>query len=160
IINSGGMGINANNGGASASSSSQLSITSRGTINSGFDMGSGGGTPGGIWAGYSNGPNTVNTAVLGNVVIDNFATIQAAAGVGIGIYNWGVGNINLTLESSSAIEAPVNGLSIFSQGGGNVTIANSGTIVSTFGSTIIAGTGTSVASSHGVASISNSGTII
>src|SRR5262249_26624537 len=55
IINSGGIGINANNAAASAPSSSQISITANGTINSGFDMGSSGSMPGGILAGYSNG---------------------------------------------------------------------------------------------------------
>jgi hypothetical protein len=157
IITSGGMGINVNSAATSAPSSSQISITVNGSINSGFD--SVGGSPGGIWAGYSNG-STVNTAVAGNVSVDNFATIQAAAGAGIGLYNLGVGNVSLTLESSSAITAPSMGVRAFAQGGGNVTIRNSGTIASAIGSGILAGTGTLAANSvSGLVSVTNSGTI-
>jgi hypothetical protein len=160
IINSGGTGINSNNAATSAPSSSQISITANGTINSGFDNGTGGGSPGGIWAGYNNNnSNTFNSAIAGNVIIDNFAAINASAGTGVGMYNYGVGNINLTLESTSAINAPLQGVSAFAQGGGNVTIANSGVITAASGTGIATGTGSALTGAgNGTISITNSGT--
>jgi large repetitive protein len=160
VINSGGTGINANNAATSASSSSLISITAYGTIDSGFDMNSGGGEPGGIWAGYNNGgTSTFSSAIDGSVSIDSFATISAAAGAGVGIYNFGVGNVTLTLESTSEISAPLQGVTAFAQGGGDVTITNDGTITSANGDGIAAGTGTSLTvAGNGIVSITNAGT--
>ena len=90
-----------------------------------------GGTPGGIWAGYNGGTNTVNTAIAGSVIVDSFATIRAASGTGVGLYNYGVGSLSAKLEQSSTISAPQWGVSAFAQGGGNVTISNSGAIAMT-----------------------------
>ncbi len=160
IINSGGTGINSNNSATSAPSTSAISITANGTINSGFDMNSGGGEPGGIWAGYNGGSNTVNTAIAGSVIVDSFAAINAEAGAGIGIYNDGVGNVSLTLETTSAISAPLQGVSAFAQGGGNVTIVNKGTVTSASGFGILVGTGTGLtAAGSGTVSVTNSGTV-
>jgi len=161
VINSGGTGIQAGNQATSASSASQISITTFGTINSGFDMSTGGGQPGGIWAGYTpGGVGTVNSNVHGNVVLDNSAVINAASGVGIGLYNWGVGNLTATLESSSAITAPTTGINANALGGGNVSITNHGTITVASGVGISAGTGTGAANSvSGIVSISNTGAI-
>jgi hypothetical protein len=160
VINSGGIGIGAGNLATSASSASQISITTFGTINSGFDTT--GGEPGGIWAGYTpGGVQTVNANVAGNVIVDNFATINAASGVGIGLYNWAIGNLTATLESSSAITAPTTGVTAYAQGGGNVSITNHGTIAVATGVGISAGTGNGVANSvNGIVSINNSGTIV
>ena len=120
------------------------------------------GLPGGIWAGYTpGGVQEVNSNVAGNVIIDNFATINAASGVGIGLYNWGVGNLTVTLESSSSITAPTTGVSAYAQGGGNVSITNHGLITVASGVGISAGTGNGVANSvSGIVSINNSGTIV
>ncbi len=93
VINSGGTGISAGNQATSAPATSQISVTAVGTINSGFDTPSGG-QPGGIWAGYTpGGVGTVNTNVAGSVIVDNAAAINAAAGVGIGLYITGASAI-------------------------------------------------------------------
>ncbi|WP_079566273.1 Ig-like domain-containing protein [Bradyrhizobium erythrophlei] len=161
VINSGGTGISAGNQTTSASAASQISVTTFGIINSGFDMSTGGGQPGGIWAGYTpGGVNTVNSNVHGNVVVDNSAVINAASGVGIGLYNWGAGNLTATLESSSAITARLTGVTAYAQGGGNVSITNHGAITVANGVGISVGTGTGTANSvSGIVSISNTGAI-
>ncbi len=161
IINSGGTGIQAGNQATNASSLSQISITARGNINSGYNMSQGGGQPGGIWAGYTpGGVQTANANVAGNVSVDSGATINSASGVGIGLYNWGAGNITATLQSSNSITAAAAGLNIFAQGGGNVLITNPGTITAATGTGIAAGTGTGLnATGNGTLSISNTGSI-
>ncbi|MCG2645685.1 MULTISPECIES: Ig-like domain-containing protein [Bradyrhizobium] len=159
IINSGGSGISASNqalGTVSNPITGQVSVTAFGTINSAYDMFTGGGQPGGIWGGYSGGGNqTVNTFVHGNVIVDSGATINAAAGVGIGLYNFGTGTISATLEQSSAINAISAGLNIFAQGGGNVTIVNHGGLTVPTGTGIVAGSGQPSTGGSGVISISN-----
>jgi len=162
IINSGGSGIQANIATASALSSSQISITTAaGFIHSGFDMGTGGGQPAGILAGYTAGSgNTVTPGVHGNVVLDNAAAINADAGAGIILYNYGVGNVSATLEASSIVSGITAGMNIFANGGGNVTVANSGTLTSPSGYGIIAGTGNVLGTTgNGIISITNSGAI-
>jgi hypothetical protein len=161
VINSGGTGIGAGNQATSASSSSQISISAFGTINSGFGMSTGGGQPAGILAGYTpGGVGAVNSNVHGNVVVDNGAIVNAASGVGVGLYNWGVGNLTATLENSSAITAQAAGVSAYAQGGGNVSITNHGIITVASGVGISAGTGIGVANGvSGVISINNSGSI-
>ena len=126
IINSGGTGINSNSIATSAASS-QISITTLGgTINSGYNFFQGGGTPSGISAGYgTNG--ALSTALHGNVILDNSATINAVSGLGINLYNNGVGSISATLRAGS-ITAAQGGVNAFSAGGGNITIDNRGTI--------------------------------
>jgi large repetitive protein len=160
VLNSGGVGIAAANQATSAPTTTQISITAVGTINSGFNTGNG--EPGGIWAGYTpGGVQAVNANVAGNVIVDNFATINASSGVGIGLYNWGIGNLTAILESSSAIIAPAVGVNAYAQGGGNVSITNHGMITVASGVGISAGTGNGVANSvGGVVSIINSGTIV
>jgi hypothetical protein len=161
IVNSGGLGINAYSFATSAPSSSVIAVAANGTINSSFDLNPGGGQPGGIVAGYNNGgANIVSSAIAGSVIIDSFATINAAAGDGDEIYNFGVGNVSLTLESTSAINAPLQAVSAFAQGGGNVTIVNKGTITSASGIGISVGTGNGLTTiSSGTISVTNSGTM-
>ena len=135
IITSGGSGISSNNSATSAASS-QISITTLGGttvgtqsfIHSGFDMATSGNQPGGIWAGYNGGGPGVNSNVHGNVVIDNAASIIADSGVGIGMYNFGVGDLSATIRASSTISAVSAGVNAFAQGGGNVSIVNQGNI--------------------------------
>ncbi len=160
VINSEGSGIAAGNQATAATSASQISITTFGTIDAGYGTNPGGGQPAGISAGYSGGAGTVNSNVAGNVIVDNSAIINAPAGAGIGLNNSGVGNITLTLESSSAITSATSGVNAYAQGGGNVTITNKGTITDTSGTGISANTGNGVADSvSGGISINNSGTI-
>ena len=160
-INSGSTGIQANNDATNipAAATSTIGITAFGTIDSG--MASTGGEPGGIRAGYNGGNSgTVNPLVQGNVSVDSSATIHAALGAGIGLYNWGIGNLTATLETSSTITATAQGVSAFAQGGGNVTVIDHGTITVATGTGISAGTGDGVANSvSGVVSITNSGSV-
>src|SRR5258708_35540821 len=170
-INSGGLGIQANNSanpctstGSSQISTTTLSGTTIGTIpsiSSGLDMSTSGNQPGGIWSGYNpGGQGMVNPNVHGNVVVDNAANINAASGVGIGLYNFGVGNLSAIIEASSTISAISAGVNAFAQGGGNVTITNGGTLSASSGSGIIAGTGNGLATTGaGTILISNAGTI-
>ncbi len=160
-INSGGTGIQANIAAANALASSQISITAAGTINSGFNMSPGGGQPGGMWVGYSPGSgNIVTPNVHGNVVLDSLATINAASGVGIGLYNWGVGNVTATIEASSTVSGVTAGMNVFANGGGNVTITNSGTVTTPSGYGILAGTGNGLATAGtGIISITSSNAI-
>ncbi|HKU09160.1 MAG TPA: Ig-like domain-containing protein [Bradyrhizobium sp.] len=156
---SGGTGINANVGAASVAFGKQISVTtSTGTINSGFNFFSGGGTPSGISAGYANGPGNFNANVHGNVVVDNSATITAASGPGINLYNSGDGSLSATLRSSSSVTAlQGGGVTAFSIAGGNITIDNQGTInAAAVGISANNGSGNSA---NGLISITNSGTV-
>ncbi len=162
-INSGGFGINAGNQATSANSSSQISITARGTINSGFS----GFSAAGINAGYNGGSGSVNTSVAGNVIVDDFAAINAASGYGISLYNFGTGSLSATVEAGATVAAATAGLNAYAQGGGNVTIANSGIVTAATGNGINVGTGTGSAGNglpgsatgHGAISITNAGAV-
>jgi hypothetical protein len=160
-INSGGIGIQANNQANLVPSTGQISITSVGTINSGYDINQGGGQPGGIWAGYNpSNQGRVNSSVAGNVIVDNSAVINAPAGAGIGLYNYGTGTVSLTLETTSAITSELAGVNAAAQGGGNVTVANAGSITDASGVGINANIGTSVANGvTGLVTVTNTGTI-
>ena len=162
-INSGGFGINAGNQATSANSSSQISITARGTINSGYS----GFLAAGINAGYNGGSGTVNTGVAGNVFVDDFATINAPSGFGISLYNFGTGNLSATVEAGATVAGATAGLNAYAQGGGNVTIANSGAVTAATGNGISVGTGTGNtgsglpgnATGQGTISITNAGAV-
>ena len=159
VINSGGSGISASNqavGTATNVITGQISVTAAGTINSAFDMFTGGGQPGGIWGGYNPGiSGTINSFVHGNVVVDSAATINAASGVGIGLYNFGTGTVTATLEQSSNITAVSAGLNIFAQGGGSIMIVNHGAVTALSGYGITTGSGRSSIGGSGIISISN-----
>ena len=155
IVNSGGSGIEAINQATTASAASQISIQAAGAITSGYNNGENG-----IYAEYSGGAGTVNANVAGNIVLDSTAVISAPVGDGIGLDNWGTGNITATLESSGSITADINGVDAAAKGGGNVSITNKGPITVTAGAGIHAQTGTGVLNGvSGVISINNSGTV-
>jgi hypothetical protein len=98
--------------------------------------------------------------VHGNVVIDNAANINATSGVGIGLYNFGVGNLSATIEAPSIVKAITAGVNAFAQGGGSVSIVNQGTITVANGAGITIGTGMGTPNSvNGVISVNNSGVI-
>jgi large repetitive protein len=156
LIESGGQGIQASNSATGNTSPSQISITSLGTIYSGYDN-AGNFYPAGIGAGYN--PGSTGTVSTGNVFLDNSAQINAPW-VGINLYNFGTGNINATLEASSTITATLIGVNAYAQGGGSITLTNSGSIVAANGSGISIGSGTGLTSAgHGTTSLTNSGTI-
>jgi hypothetical protein len=90
IVTSGSVGINVYNQAISTPASSSILVTANGTINSGTTFTSSGGRPAGILAGYKGGTtNAVNTAVNGNVTVENYADINAAGGDGIRAYTFG-----------------------------------------------------------------------
>ena len=96
----------------------------------------------------------------GNVTVDNAANINAASGVGIGLYNFGVGNLSATIRPTSTVSAISAGVNAFAQGGGSVSIVNQGVIIANSGAGITVGTGTGTPNSvSGLISINNSGAI-
>ena len=174
IVNSGGAGIAVNNSASTATSASQINITSVGTINAGYGTNPGGGQSDGIVAGYNpSNLGSVNSSVAGNVFVNNSATIEgpivtngipAPAITGIQLYNYGSGinggNISLTLQSSSNIISQIDGVNVDAQGGGNVTVINNGSITDSSGVGISANIGMGVANSvSGLVQVTNTGTI-
>ncbi|UVO39384.1 cadherin-like domain-containing protein [Bradyrhizobium arachidis] len=153
---SGGFGINANSSAGSVAVGKQISVTtSTGLIDSGYNVFSGGGTPAGISAGYG---VLSPASIHGNVVLDNSATVTAASGSGINLYNNGNGSISATLRPTSSINAAQGaGVTAFSAAGGNIGIDNQGAITAAaIGISVNNGSSASV---NGLISISNSGTV-
>ncbi|WJR77825.1 Ig-like domain-containing protein [Bradyrhizobium sp. NP1] len=135
-INSGGTGISAVNldDRVAASFNSTVTVTARGTINSGTTNNPSGSVPAGINAGYFGSAGVANTGINGTVSVDNFANITAAAGYGINAFNWGVGNVTVHEEANTSITAAQTGIAAFSLSGGkgDVTITvDQGVTVST-----------------------------
>ncbi|MGY8630971.1 Ig-like domain-containing protein [Bradyrhizobium sp. 14AA] len=156
-ITSGGTGINANAAPSSAAAGTQVSVTAAGTIKSGYDFFSNANGPSGIAAGFSTSNGQLNPAIHGDVVVNTSAAITAAAGWGLNLYNFGTGNVSGTVQSGSVIKAPVVGLNAFAQGGGSVTLINSGSITS-LGTGINTGTGNGSSSVNGTLSVTNTST--
>ena len=98
----GSAGVSANNSSLTASSTSIVSVTAYGTINSGTAPLINNSPAAGIVAGY-NSNNAVEANNAGNVVIDSYATITAPTGTyGIEGYTFGTGSIQVTQESARA----------------------------------------------------------
>jgi VCBS repeat-containing protein len=148
-INSASSGISANNADATAPSTSSVSVVAHGTIFSG-SIPSGSGSPAaGILAGYFV-DGLADPNVHGNVVIDDYGSIFAAAGTdGIRGYNYGDGHVAITVEAGATIDGPRYGVGAFSRGGGDASITNYGSV--TGGTDAINATG------NGTATISNYG---
>ena len=153
VINSAGFGIDALSNATGVSSASRILVTAYGSINSGFDIGTGGGSPAGIRAAYNS-----TVAVAGSVSVDDFAIVNATAAYGVDAFNNGSGNVSLILEAPSVTNAPLQAVSVFAQGGGNVTVVSKGAINSTTGTGIAVGSGLSNAG-NGIISVSNTGTV-
>jgi len=108
-INSGSVGINVYNQATSIPqvgglTTSLISVTSNGTINSGTTYTGSGGRPAGILAGYKGGTtNTPNSTAFGNVTVDNFANINAAGGDGIRAYNFGPGDVTINNHGGTIV---------------------------------------------------------
>ena len=131
-INSGSAGINAKNEATSLPqtggvTTSLISVTANGTINSGPIRNASGTQPAGILAGFKGGTtDTVNANVFGNVAINNYANITAGGGDGIRGYNYGIGNITITDETNTTIVAPGEfGIRTANYGSGNVLVTTS-----------------------------------
>jgi hypothetical protein len=121
VITSGSAGINAVNEAAAiaAAVGSSITVTAYGTINSGTVLTGTSSPPGGITAGYLGGSTIPTvfplTALNGDVVVNNFATINAAGGDGIRAYNFGNGDVTVNDEAGSITLGgadPVNGYDV------------------------------------------------
>jgi len=130
-IHAGGSGIAANDGDSgTVSSGSLISVIAYGTIESGMNSnlktGSGNLTAG-ILAGY-NFNSTVTGNVHGNVVIDDHAKVTADVGDGIRGYNYGTGDVTITVENDSTVHGARYGVAAFTFNGGHVSLTNYGSV--------------------------------
>jgi hypothetical protein len=92
----------------------------------------------GILAGYNPGnSDTIDANIHGSVVVDDYASILAAAGTdGIRAVNYGTldanglgGTVTVTVEAGAFVSAGRYGVAALGFDGGNVTITNDGTIM-------------------------------
>ncbi len=117
-ITSGGTGINVGNQATAiaSGSGSTVSVYSQGFISSGTNVNNSGSAPSAIQAGYNPGGNglfssdvygdvIVNVASDGNPFGNPNPTILAAAGPGILAYDYGVGNIAVSVGFGVSIQA-------------------------------------------------------
>jgi hypothetical protein len=152
-INSAGAGINVVNEAVATSTNTSVVVTAAGTINSGTTLTGFNNQPSGITAGYIGGTtnpspqNLANYNVNGEVVINNSATINAAAGYGVQGYTYGTGdvyvnNFGVSITSLGGASPPNgSGIGILAQtyGPGSVHVTTTaGTFISSGGSGIAA----------------------
>jgi VCBS repeat-containing protein len=136
-ITAGGSGVAANNGdnGNAAAVNGEISLVIFGTIESGTNAGilSGSGNlTAGILAGYNATSSTAATPnVHGNVVIDDHATITADVGDGIRGYNFGTGDVTITVEDEASVHGARYGVAAFTYGGGHISLTNHGSVTGT-----------------------------
>lgn len=142
-INSASSGILAENQGSSVpqANNSSISVSTAGTINSGSTPNTSGSEPAGIVVGFLGGTtSTPTSAVAGNVNVSDSANINAAAGMGIDAFNYGVGNLSVSVSSGTTITATTAGATAsgfaqygifafnYEAGNTNVTTASGSTI--------------------------------
>ncbi|HEX5230836.1 MAG TPA: hypothetical protein VFW56_01240 [Bradyrhizobium sp.] len=125
---------------------SSIDVTAYGTITSGTGVTGTGSPPAGITAGYLGGttiptnfpltnPLTGLPTLFGDVVVNNFATINAASGDGIRAYNYGIGDVrvndfagSITLQGliptgdTSLPNGYQNGIGASNEGSGNINV--------------------------------------
>ena len=135
VINSDGTGIAALNKAVSGPSfavpaTSEISVLALGTIYSGSITTGSGLPPAGILASYNpNNTNTVDAGVHGNVLVDDYASIFAAAGTdGIRGSNYGTGTVTITVEAGAIVSAGRYGIAAQAFDGGDVRVTNYGTV--------------------------------
>ncbi len=128
-------------------SSAVVSVLAFGTITSGTILSGSGDPAAGILAGYDpSNANTVNNNVHGNVSIDDYATITAAAGTdGIRGVNYGTGDITIVVEAGAGVTGGRYGVAALGYDGGDVSITNNGTITGTTDAVIAMTTSTGTA---------------
>ena len=130
IINSASAGIQAVNNAASISPGTSVVVTANGTINSGT-VPSGNGTPAaGILAGYNFNTNP-DPNVVGNVIIDDFASITAPSGTdGIRGFNYGVGpgTVSVIAELAAVISAGRFGIAANGNSTVGISVVSSGVV--------------------------------
>jgi large repetitive protein len=136
-------------------STSTVSVLAYGTISSGTIPTSAGDPAAGILAGYNpNSSDTIDANVAGNVSIDDYATITAAAGTdGIRGFNYGIGSVTILTETGATITGGRYGIGGFTYDGGNVSITNNASVTGTTAAIDASAT------SGGTVSIDNFGTI-
>ncbi|QDW47974.1 hypothetical protein FFI89_032165 [Bradyrhizobium sp. KBS0727] len=149
-ITSGGTGINAGNQATAiaSGSGSTVSIYSQGFISSGTNVNNSGSAQSAIQAGYNPGGNgQFSSAVYGDVIVNVASdgnpfgnpnpTLLAAAGPGILAYDYGVGNIAVSVGFGVSIQALTAatasgggnapyGISATNRGPGNIVVTTSG----------------------------------
>ncbi len=140
VITSGSSGINVANLASSvaAGANSAITVTTRGTINSGTTNNLSGSAASGIQAGFKgsdiNQPTVANPNVNGTVTVTNYADITAAAGYGINAYNEGNGSVTVNDDAGTIIAAQT-GIDANQNGGGTgdvtVTVAQGLSITGT-----------------------------
>jgi large repetitive protein len=151
-IDAGGSGISALNEAPSSGnfvvpSTSQITVIAHGTITSGAIPTYTGDAAAGILAGYnpditSTGVDTVDSNVAGNVLIDDYASITAAAATdGIRGFNYGTGSVTVIAETGAIIEGGRYGLAGFAYDGGDVNITNYATVTGTVAAVAAQATG-------------------
>ena len=158
VINSGSSGIAAVNKAPSSGAfivpaASVISVLSSATIFSGTILTGAGDAPAGILASYN--PNAANVAddnVHGNILVDDYGSITAAAGTdGIRGENYGTGSVTITAEAGALISGGRYGVSVISHDGGNVSVTNYATASGTTAAVnaITTSTGTAVIDNYG-----------
>src|SRR6185437_10916077 len=104
------------------------------TINSGSLLTGGSGRPAGILVGYKGGTtSTPNSAVYGDVLVNNSADIVAVGGDGSRAYNYGNGNVTVNDLAGSIVTNDQFGINAVSYGSGQVVVTTAA------GDTITAG---------------------
>ena len=167
VITSAGAGINAYNHATAipqtgGMTTSTMSVSAGGIINSGVVLNGNSSRPAGILVGYQGGPtNNINPNVFGNVTVDNFATINAAGGDGIRAYNFGSGNVSVTDHANTTIAAPdVFGIVAQTNGAGNTSVTTSaGDIINSGSAGILSINSAAAASANSTVSVTANGTI-
>ena len=137
-INSGASGIVAVNKAPSSGpfvvpSTSETSVLAFGTIVSGSVLTGSGDPAAGILAGYNPAnADAPDDNVHGNVLVDDYATITAAAGTdGIRGVNYGTGDIAIIVESGAGVTGGRYGVAALGYDGGDVSITNNGLVRAT-----------------------------
>ena len=134
-IKAAGSGIAANNGyngnGNAGAVTGEITVVAYGTIESGTNgaLFSGNGTSptAGILAGY-NSNGQVEANVHGNLIIDDHASITADNGDGIRGYNYGTGDVTITVEFEATVNGHRFGVAARTFDGGHISLANHGSI--------------------------------
>ena len=128
VIQSGSSGISAVSQAPAAPATTTVSVFAHGTITPGTIPSGTGNAAAGILAGYDfNG--AANANVAGTVIIDNWANISAPSGDdGIRGFNYGTGDILITVEQGAAVSGGRLGVGGVGLNGGDVYITNSGSI--------------------------------
>ena len=137
-IASGSNGINALNQATvvPAATPTNVSVNILGAINSGANLSNSGAAPAGMVIGINPGvANAFNANVYGNISVNDFGGINAAAGDGMRVFDYGIGNVAINLGNNATISALNSatassgnapyGVGAFNYGPGDIVVATS-----------------------------------